>query len=347
MLALVFSKGTHANIVTSELETWRGDIQSRYGVVPKRGGGEEKCLKCYSKPDGGAYLLWLELAQDCNLNCEFCYNPWRPEGSHVRARRLLQPAEYIKAVSTILSSVRIHHVTLSGGEPLLFTKLDELLASIKENGCESIGMTTNGRSLTRRRLDSLHSDGLNSLTIPLHSHRPHVHDTLSGGTSWKSAVRALALGVEKAIPVAISCVVTAKNREDIPRVADIARYLGVSTLILNCMHAAGQGGARTDLIVTDAEFDSAVVQARHRLVDKVAVIIGSPPVDGNNHNKAIDRIVLSPHGDIKLCNQSHDGVLNVYRDTADEVRAFFSSISNGEIDPYSGRVDNCACRGTA
>jgi molybdenum cofactor biosynthesis enzyme MoaA len=293
------------------------------------------------------YTLWLELVEACNLDCVFCYNPWRPDGSPMRGRRTLSSADYVDIVSSIMSSVDVRYVTLSGGEPLLFTALDDLLATIRERACENVGMTTNGRSLTRHRLSSLVKGGLTQISVPVHSHRPDVHNELAAGNSWKAAVRALALGIEHGIAVTLSSVVTSKNLCDILRVVDIVKYLGIRCMTLNCMHETGQGADRNDLSVSADVFGELLSRVREALEGRAQVIVGSPPASQTSlRDNTVDRLVLSPYGDIKLCNQSYRGVLNVL-DSQDEFLSFLTALREHSYDEYVVGIDHCLCRAIA
>ena len=332
-----------------ELRRWRQRNPIQHSQSPGEVGAHGNCSPesagvCEIDLGRDSYSLWLELVEDCNLDCVFCYNPWRPTESSLRGRKRLTSKEYLEAVSLIMSAVHIDHVTLSGGEPLMFSKLNDLMSILREKNCGSIGMTTNGRSLTRRRLHTLVGSGLTHISVPLHSHRPETHNSLAAGNSWGSALRALALGIEYAISVTLSCVVTSRNIEDVPRVIDIVRHLGLRTVVLNCMHETGQGKGRADLSVSANQFEKVTVYARKSLEGYSQVLVGSPPQDRTYANNRIDRIVISPHGDVKLCNQSRSGVLNLNSDTSEKRRTFLSSLTEGKHDAYLAKVDNCTCR---
>ena len=96
----------------------------------------------------------LSLTDACNFCCPYC-RPAEitPQSQH----QLLSVDEWMKAVR------------LTGGEPLLYPHIEELLARIKQTGWfEDISMTTNG-SLLAPRAAKLKELGLNRVNISLDS----------------------------------------------------------------------------------------------------------------------------------------------------------------------------------
>ncbi|WP_059006641.1 radical SAM protein [Streptomyces specialis] len=287
--------------------------------------------------------LWLELVESCNLDCVFCYNPWRPAGSPHQDRLVLSPEQLRDTTDRIAARIPISHVTLSGGEPLLYPQIVPLTEHLRQH-CDSIGMTTNGRGLTRNRLSALTTAGLTRISVPVHSHVPAVHDELAGRASWRSAVRALALTVEAGLSASMTCVVTRKNVDHVDVLADVAQQLGVGIIVLNCFHPTGQGARREDLGLSNRVFDELVDSLRAAAGDRIGILVGSPPqsVDGARRGRHISRLSVSPFGDLKLCNHSSAGILNVLHDP-NTLDAFLTDLSTDTHVPYVSRVDACSC----
>jgi MoaA/NifB/PqqE/SkfB family radical SAM enzyme len=157
-------------------------------------------------------------------------------------------------------------------------------------------------------------------------------------------VRALALSLEAGLATSLSCVVTRKNAEHVGAVADMALGLGIGTIILNCFHATGQGANQRQLEVSAAEFETLVKTLRTDIGDAAHVVVGSPPpLAGSSRSRRISRITVSPFGDLKLCSQSADGVVNV-RTEPDQFEAFLDAVSRNDFSGYVDRIDSCTCR---
>ena len=82
--------------------------------------------------------LVLHLTSKCNLDCDFCY---------IKNRDRTHELDYDKLINFI-SVIKPKSVQLTGGEPTLYPKIDELIYFLYANNCK-IGMFTNGKELWR------------------------------------------------------------------------------------------------------------------------------------------------------------------------------------------------------
>lgn len=63
----------------------------------------------------------------CNLRCQWCDTPyasWDPEG----------PVQEVNDIATQVAQHGVHHVVLTGGEPMLFDPIEDLAAQLKAQG---------------------------------------------------------------------------------------------------------------------------------------------------------------------------------------------------------------------
>jgi len=329
--------------VINKLCSWRVRFSQAYDDSGNRNGsGNCTSSACDADRHDRTFSIWLELVDDCNLDCVFCYNPWRPPDSELRAQPILSYESLVHAINKIMDSIPVDHVILSGGEPLLYRRLASLTAMIGDR-CSSIGMTTNGRSLTRNRLADLASAGLSQISVPVHSSVAAIHDELAGGRSWRAAIRALAFGLELGVSVTMSSVVTTRNARNIVNVIKIGLGLGIGTVVLNCFHPTGQGGGRDELELCESEFNNVVGEARDVIGDRGKVFIGSPPTSRKETRTRADRLILSPFGDVKLCNQSSTGIVSLIDDPASKLDDLIHALSTGTYGEYLARIDSCSC----
>lgn len=107
----------------------------------------------------------LSLTDACNFCCPYC-RPAEitPQSQH----QLLSVNEWMTILGAFYQ-VGVKAVRLTGGEPLLYPHIEELLARINNTGWfEDISMTTNG-SLLAPRVKKLKELGLNRVNISLDS----------------------------------------------------------------------------------------------------------------------------------------------------------------------------------
>ena len=101
-----------------------------------------------SSPTGVAPVLQLHPTRLCNIACAHCYS-----GSGPTVRGEL-PLELLSDCLEAAAGLGYRQLAVSGGEPLLYGPLPELLARARELGMLTT-VTTNGMLLTPRRWDPL------------------------------------------------------------------------------------------------------------------------------------------------------------------------------------------------
>ena len=111
--------------------------------------------------------LRVSLTDRCNLRCTYCMPA---EGmAWSAADQLLQPAETIRLVRIGVARLGITKVRFTGGEPLLASRLDEIIgATAALQPRPELALTTNG-VLLAERAEALARAGLNRVNVSLDS----------------------------------------------------------------------------------------------------------------------------------------------------------------------------------
>ncbi len=133
--------------------------------------------------------LRLSVIDRCNFRCTYCM----PEEEVGADFPWLHPSERL-SFDEMLRLVRqftrlgVEKVRLTGGEPLLRTHLDELIAGLREvPGINDIAMTTNG-VLLPRFASSLKEAGLDRVTVSLDALGDEVFRRMNGGINYPEQV---------------------------------------------------------------------------------------------------------------------------------------------------------------
>jgi MoaA/NifB/PqqE/SkfB family radical SAM enzyme len=289
--------------------------------------------------------LWLELTPNCNLSCAFCYNPWRPGGKGgFPASRAFD--EICTDVSRLRQFAQFRYVSLSGGEPLLYRHLVDLTKWLAGHGERTI-LTTNGRLLSRERLDALVGSGLNGLQVSVLGSREATHDSLAGRSSWRQALEALARGRMSGLAVAATFIATARNLWEMPEVVELVASLGIKTLVVNEVQLVGSAAVNAGAVAIDASAYQEAVQMTEAAGQRLGVVIrpvrGGSAVLVGERKWAWDRWSLSPDGRLKLCNHSSRdlGAVSALPPTT---VSLLRRLSEGHFDEaVLEQVDNCAC----
>lgn len=156
--------------------------------------------------------LRVAVTERCNLRCVYCMPP---QGIPLKARKDLLNYEEIARLARIFATMGVNKVRLTGGEPLVRSEVEQLIARLAAlEGIETIAMTTNG-VLLAERAEALRRAGLTKLNISLDTLRP---ERFAGLALRDGHARVLA-GIERALevgfaPLKINVVVMRNVNED-------------------------------------------------------------------------------------------------------------------------------------
>jgi MoaA/NifB/PqqE/SkfB family radical SAM enzyme len=110
------------------------------------------------------FLAQVVVTRRCNLSCGYC-NEYDDVSSPVPFDELKARIDHLASLGTVV-------VTLTGGEPLLHPRLDELVAHVVSHGMVCT-MISNGYAFTRRWIDRLNAAGLTLVQISIDNLEPN------------------------------------------------------------------------------------------------------------------------------------------------------------------------------
>ena len=107
--------------------------------------------------------LRLSLTAACNYACTYCV----PDGKKLQAAAdELSATEMLGAVDLLMEAAGIEKLHVTGGEPLVSPKFDELLPTLMELPLKDVCVTTNGQLLARKA-DLIIDAGLRRINVSL------------------------------------------------------------------------------------------------------------------------------------------------------------------------------------
>jgi pyruvate-formate lyase-activating enzyme len=159
----------------------------------------------------------IEITNRCNLRCRYCY----AEANHSKTE--LDAAKW-KEILTALHRRGLRAALITGGEPFLHPEIMEVLSLASD--LFIVDLNTNGTYITPEIADRIAELRLNLVQISLDSLEPTHHDALRGKGSHAKALNAIHLLAERDVAVQVAAVVTARNRNQMPALADFAHSLG-------------------------------------------------------------------------------------------------------------------------
>jgi MoaA/NifB/PqqE/SkfB family radical SAM enzyme/SAM-dependent methyltransferase len=116
------------------------------------------------------FSVTLAVTNRCRYNCWHCYNAGRSQKDI--------PLFGMKQIAKELGDLRVVNVTLTGGEPLLRSDLDQIAAEFDET--TRLTLNTTGDGLTAERACALRDAGIFSIGVSLDSKDPDEHDRMRG-----------------------------------------------------------------------------------------------------------------------------------------------------------------------
>lgn len=201
----------------------------------------------------GRTLDYLRIAvtDRCNLRCAYCMPP---EGVSELPREAVLRFEEIVAVARTAVDMGVRKIRLTGGEPLVRRRLDDLVAMLAAiAGLEDLAMTTNGLLLAEHA-DRLAAAGLRRVNVSLDAIDPARYAAVTRGGHVAQALAGIAAARRAGLnPVKINCVVRSSSDEpDAREVAQFAAAEGLEARFIRQMDLATgrftivQGGSGGD-----------------------------------------------------------------------------------------------------
>lgn len=160
--------------------------------------------------------LHIEITSKCNERCLHCYIPHENKISNIEPDLFYDIIEQCK-------DMRLLHLTLSGGEPMLHKNFREFLKKCNEYDF-SVNVLSNLTLLNDEIIKEMKSMHLLGIQVSLYSMNPVIHDEITQMKgSFEKTKNAILKLVENDIPLQISCPILKQNKNcynDVVRWAD-------------------------------------------------------------------------------------------------------------------------------
>ncbi len=176
--------------------------------------------------------ITLRLTSACNLRCKMCR--FVECGDVLTDPKLTLPLETWTSVIDDVARFRVY-VTMTGGEPLIFPQIGQLIRRVREHDLRCT-VTTNGTLLAKRAPDFM--DYPPDLVVVSLDGPPEVHNEVRGQPKvFERAVEGI-IALKKLKDergqkdplIVINAAITAWSYRTVDRMIDIARELGVDAL---------------------------------------------------------------------------------------------------------------------
>jgi len=157
--------------------------------------------------------LVLNLTNECNLSCPFCYS---------RANDVVQTRFEITQINKLLLNFKGEIVYLSGGEPTTYDNLTEVIRLIKIKGFK-VGVFTNGKRFADRLyVEGIKKAGVDFVILQFDSLFDGKYEILRGEQLLKAKMQAIENLINCKIPVYLFVMLV--NGVNINEIGDLVRF---------------------------------------------------------------------------------------------------------------------------
>ncbi|MBN1328182.1 MAG: radical SAM protein [Candidatus Heimdallarchaeota archaeon] len=171
----------------------------------------------------------LELTQQCNNKCLYCYNPWRaPESNYPSGE--LKTKEIKEVIDKLQLETDVKSIALSGGEPFLRPDIGEIVTYIRQKGIFPV-IITNGTLLTKENVQATHDAA--SYEITLLSYKKNVHNYLAQNDVFDRVIDGIINVAENKGNFIAAFVATKLNSPDLHKTIELAIALGAVGIMYN------------------------------------------------------------------------------------------------------------------
>lgn len=178
--------------------------------------------------------LYIELTSGCNLRCPYCYNDSGNSTEHLSYSVL---ADQIKSVAAIYDC----RVSLSGGEPLLYPWLFDLLLFLTENNI-SASIVSNGILVNSEFVEFLVNNHIliSHFQVSLDGPNESINAFTRGKGHFDPAMNTISRLKQYGIPVHVNCVISGYNYKSIDDVIDLVIKYNVDLLNFSFVNDLGR-----------------------------------------------------------------------------------------------------------
>jgi radical SAM protein with 4Fe4S-binding SPASM domain len=268
----------------------------------------------------------LALTFRCQNNCIHCY----AGGPHETAE--LDTAQWKKIIDK-LSDIGVFILTFTGGEPTLRDDLPELLRYAQGKGMVT-GLITNGRKLKDASfVDVLEKSGLDFVQVTLESHKPKIHDKMTGEVgSWAETVAGIKNAVKSQLYVSTNTTLSTHNADQFIATVDFIKSLGVDGFGCNSLIYSGKASDVSQEFALSVEKLNVLLPKIHEKAHQVGLkflwytptqyCLFNPVQLGlgiKSCTAAMINACVGPNGDVYPCQSYFESLGNILADPWEKI----------------------------
>ncbi len=226
--------------------------------------------------DFNFFIQW-HLTERCNLRCRHCYQSRRRvyEMTANEVKHEIDGATQMFQAWEEEHGIRVSpSIHFTGGEPLLYEGLWEVIAYSKEKGY-GVAMMSNGTLISKDDAEKASLLGISDIQVSLEG-PPELHDFIRGRGSFNAAAKGVEQLVSTGNRVSANVTLSRLNVDKIEETVEIARVMAFYGIGFSRMVPCGRGKTLLDSLLTPQELESAYRKIISLNTPSFEVVSGDP-----------------------------------------------------------------------
>ncbi len=251
---------------------------------------------------------------ECNFNCKHCGTSCLGGHNLNQTVPKRMPMDVVKRVADEADELGYFIISFIGGEPLIWSELDELVKTVDPSRFY-ITVLTNGWYLTREKAEHLKNIGVNKIGISIDSGIPKEHDAFRNKPgAFKRAMNAVHNALNAGLRIHISTTITHQNlkSEGVRKLLELSNKLNVS-IDLQCATVAGHWQGNYDVLIT--EEDAKYILKLRKKYPLIRRDVFPTPGGKGGCPALTGSVFLTSSGEVIPCLFIHISLGNVYQDS--------------------------------
>ena len=209
--------------------------------------------------------LRVSLINTCNLGCIYCTcgKEELAENAKSTKEKGLSVEELVTIIAQLHQKLNLEVVRFTGGEPLLYRNLDQIVGAVRDLGIRSLKLTTNGL-LLENQASELKKAGITSINVSLDA----IDEDVFYKVSRRSGINRILNGIEKALDSGIdvkinSVIMKNQNSDQIIPLLNFAFERNIKIRFLEIMSMGHLFGKADDFFFSQDEI-LAVIKEKYK-----------------------------------------------------------------------------------
>ena len=183
----------------------------------------------------------FELTPLCNFNCKMCYV--HLDTSQLNGRGLLPVETWMDLIHQAWEAGMVH-VTLSGGECLVYPGFDEVYLYVQSLGCD-ITVLTNGYLLDDKRLEFFRQHRPSLIQVSLYGWNDDVYERVTGVRAFRRVEENVRRAIEAGFNVRLVITPSTYMGEDVLETIQTARSITRKVIVNSTVFAPREETGRS------------------------------------------------------------------------------------------------------